>query len=178
MLLRNLKEKRFGRLIAKRRIGTTIDKRVLWLCLCDCGQEISVRSQSLLNGNTKSCGCFHKDQTSKAKTTHGHTQNGRWTPEYRMWSAAKLRAKKNKIKFLINLENVKIPEFCPLLGIKIEVGISKWQSSSPSLDRINSSEGYVLGNVWVISHRANTIKNDACLEELRLIVKGLEKRLR
>lgn len=37
-----------------------------WLCRCDCGKECVVSSSSLINGNTKSCGCLHKERTSKA----------------------------------------------------------------------------------------------------------------
>ncbi len=47
--------------------------------------------------------------------------------------------------------------------------------STPSLDRIDSSLGYVKGNVWVISWRANHIKTDASLEELKQLVAGLER---
>ena len=38
-----------------------------WKCLCECGTEISVRTSSLKNGNTKSCGCLHKE-TARNKT--------------------------------------------------------------------------------------------------------------
>lgn len=41
---------------------------------------------------------------------------------------------------------------------------------SPSLDRIDNRLGYVKGNVIVVSHRANAIKRDATLDELRRIV--------
>jgi predicted RND superfamily exporter protein len=46
---------------------------------------------------------------------------------------------------------------------------------TPSLDRIDSKKGYTPDNVWVISHRANQIKNDATIEELKLITENLEK---
>lgn len=29
-----------------------------WRCKCKCGKEVSIRTSALLNGNTKSCGCF------------------------------------------------------------------------------------------------------------------------
>ena len=41
-----------------------------------------------------------------------------------------------------------------------------------SLDRIDSSKGYVKDNIWVISHKANSIKNNATLTELKLIIKN------
>ena len=43
----------------------------------------------------------------------------------------------------------------------------------PSLDRIDGAKGYVKGNVRVISHRANMLKNDATIEELELVLKDL-----
>lgn len=42
------------------------------------------------------------------------------------------------------------------------------QASSPSLDRIDNRMGYVPGNVWVISWKANRMKSDASMEELRV----------
>lgn len=52
--------KRFSRLVAKDRI--TIDEI---LCICDCGKEVIVSYRNLINGNTKSCGCYKSDYTSK-----------------------------------------------------------------------------------------------------------------
>ena len=46
---------------------------------------------------------------------------------------------------------------------------------SKGLDRIDSTKGYIKGNVWVISNRANTLKNDASLQELKTLVENLEK---
>ena len=40
---------------------------------------------------------------------------------------------------------------------------------SPSLDRIVSSLGYVKGNIRVISYKANRVKSNATLEELRKV---------
>lgn len=67
---------------------------------------------------------------------------------------------------------------CPLLGIPLVMQPGKGrQPDSPSLDRIDSSRGYTKNNVWIISTRANTIKNDATVEELELIAKSLRSKL-
>jgi len=48
-------------------------KRTKWNCICDCGNECVIEANRLKKGISKSCGCFHKEATSKAKTTHGIT---------------------------------------------------------------------------------------------------------
>lgn len=44
----------------------------------------------------------------------------------------------------------------------------------PSLDKIIPKLGYVKGNVWVVSNKANRIKSNATIEELELLVKNLK----
>lgn len=89
--------------------------------------------------------------------------------------AAKARAKKKGIPFDITIEDFTLPEKCPLLEIPLTVGYENAQENSYSLDKIIPELGYVKGNVWVISNKANAIKNNASLEELQLLVKNLEK---
>lgn len=95
-----------------------------------------------------------------------------------MVRAAKQRAKNKGITVDVTYKDFEIPEFCPLLGIKLTVHIGDKlngaKDDSPSLDRINPKKGYVKGNIWVISYRANMIKNNASLEELELLVKNLK----
>jgi hypothetical protein len=79
------------------------------------------------------------------------------------------RAKKFGREFDIELSDITIPNICPVLNIPLTVGTGKLHAASPALDRIDSSKGYVKGNVRVISHRANTLKSNATLEELRRV---------
>ena len=56
--------KRFGRLVAQKYAYTDQGHRTaVWLCKCDCGKNVYVRSDSL-NGGTKSCGCLQKEKVS------------------------------------------------------------------------------------------------------------------
>lgn len=90
-----------------------------------------------------------------------------------MYRNTKFRALKNNIPFNIDLNDLIIPEYCPLLGIKLlkrEYGIKYekrgFHMNSPSIDKIVPELGYVKGNVRVISMKANAMKYSATQEEL------------
>lgn len=94
-------------------------------------------------------------------------------PKHWLWVSAKNRAKNKGWEFTITEEDFDLPSTCPLLGIPMWKNSEEACSNSYSLDRIDSSKGYIPGNVWVISKRANAIKNNATLEELELLTKNL-----
>lgn len=85
----------------------------------------------------------------------------------RLLSAAKERAKQKGIEFNLTHDDIRIPDLCPVLGIKLERGNGR---TRPELDRRDNSLGYVKGNVFVISGRANRLKADASVEELKAIL--------
>lgn len=88
---------------------------------------------------------------------------------------AKHRAKKIGIEFSITVNDIlPLPTHCPVLGIPLKMGTRSKGSAyieagCYSLDRIDSSKGYVPGNVVIMSFRANSIKNDATPEEIHAL---------
>jgi len=104
----------------------------------------------------------------------------RYQDNYRqvLWSSAKERAIKKGVPFDIEVDDIEIPETCPVLGIPLQHGKGRPIAGSPTLDRIIPEIGYVRGNIMVISHKANTIKSDATPEELRKVAAFYEKLLR
>lgn len=70
--LKDLKGQRFGRLVALDFAGYDNNKKGMWRCKCDCGNEVVVRTNGLTSGNTKSCGCLRK--INNGKRTHGMTR--------------------------------------------------------------------------------------------------------
>lgn len=57
--VRDLTGQRFGKLTALYMTGKRTPKRsVVWRCVCDCGNEVSLPGNALTTGNTSSCGCL------------------------------------------------------------------------------------------------------------------------
>lgn len=97
-----------------------------------------------------------------------------------MTCAARARAKNKGMEFNIDVDYVRslVTSNCPVFGVPLEWsccrGIkSKPLPNSPSLDRIDNNKGYVKGNVWIISYKANALKNNATHEELKLLTKAV-----
>ena len=66
---KNIIGQKFGRLtVIGKTEKTTKDHYIIWLCKCDCGNICEVDTHSLKRGNTQSCGCFRKEQASKANS--------------------------------------------------------------------------------------------------------------
>lgn len=95
-----------------------------------------------------------------------------------LYTSAKARARQRGETFTIDIEDIVVPEVCPILGIPLKYNRGMKGDDSYSLDRIDSSRGYVKGNIWVISLRANRIKNDSTVEGLRLIADKVEQKLK
>ena len=85
----------------------------------------------------------------------------------KMYDRAKTRATKKGQDFTIEMTDIVIPNVCPVFGMPFEYEPgSDWV---PSLDRIDSSKGYVPGNIQVISRKANTLKNSMDLTEVTML---------
>lgn len=91
------------------------------------------------------------------------------SPEWKMHQRAKQRAKERGMEFDISVDDLVIPDTCPVLGIPLKQnsGRSGAYKNSYSLDRIDNSNGYVKGNVQVISQLANAMKGAASITELQ-----------
>ena len=102
-------------------------------------------------------------------------------PQQAHLNAIKCRARKSNHPFDLDLDDLQIPERCPVLNIPLldwgDNGIHDTMDNSPSLDRLVPELGYIKSNVRVISQRANRIKHNATLEELKALCFWLEKEL-
>ena len=92
------------------------------------------------------------------------------TPQWKMHQRARQRAKSIGREFTIEVDDIVIPDTCPILGMSINVnsGRSGAYYNSPSLDRKDNSKGYTADNIHVISQKANAMKHCATNKELHM----------
>ena len=92
--------------------------------------------------------------------------------------AAKARSKTKGRDFELTLEELieLYPEDnkCPVFGFDLEWNSAGFRETSPSIDRIDSELGYNIENCQVISWKANRLKADATLDELKQLIAFLE----
>jgi len=87
----DLSGKRFGRLIVKSRAGVDSGGNTTWNCICDCGSTCVVVGRYLKNGDTRSCGCIHKESLNRRQASHGDANRGKLSRLYRVWKGMKNR---------------------------------------------------------------------------------------
>ena len=81
------------------------------------------------------------------------------------------------IPFDLDESDIFIPTHCPILGIELSFNKKQAKENSPSLDRIIPERGYVKGNCYIISKKANRMKQDNTPETLRAILAYIEERI-
>ena len=140
-----------------------------WRAICRCGncgkENVDIHPQSLLRGQTTSCGC-RRDQYKKITGKNNIQFTGYEEINGKYWGTIKRRAEKRgysldvKIESMWNLYVIQEKK-CKLSGLPIEFGISnrKLSETTASLDRIDSSKGYVEGNVQWVHKNINIMKN-------------------
>lgn len=161
-----LEGQKFDRLLVVK--FSHIDKhgKVVWECLCDCGNISFVNTSSLTTGNTRSCGCINKENPSNIKHNMSHT------PEYNSFAGAKDRCN--------NLNNTRYDNYGGR-GIRF-----LWKSfeqfykemgprpEGTSLDRIDNNGNYEPGNCrWA----TNSEQTNNARSNIKIEIDGVSKSL-
>lgn len=110
-----------------------------------------------------------RKQGDNAEKAYLHKQEYyRKFPNKYLLMLAKRRAKTEGVEFNIDENDFKVPEFCPILNIKLSPVFSSFSDRdvTPSLDRVDNSKGYIKGNIKVISFKANRNKGDMSTEDI------------
>lgn len=150
----NMIGKKFGKLTVTEELGKNKNGHIRYLCECDCGKTCEVFGTHLRQNKIVSCKCKNKLNGVSGDMWYNIINSG-----------VKRRIKRSKLtinitKEYINQLFIDQKGKCKLSGIEITLPKSwKDRTYTASLDRIDSSEGYVIGNVqWVHKH-INVMKN-------------------
>ena len=139
---------RFGRLLVLGIAGRVKNGRVVWSCLCKCGNKIIAYGYNLRTGNTNSCGCYHREIDRQFHLRHGEAdqRNDKVTSEYKTWCAMIQRC-----------DNPNNPAYDRYGGRGIKV-CKRWHKyenfiadmgrrlAGLTIDRINNDSGYKPSN--------------------------------
>lgn len=141
---------------------------------------------------TRTCSCCHRELPMEdfyrrfdQKGPNARRSRCRWCfmagkdKAKKLYTALKSRCKIDGVEFNLTPEDMASPDVCPVLGIPLSHGWNGrergYRDSSPSVDRLDGARGYVKGNVVVVSHRANRLRSDGTLDELRKILAFYER---
>lgn len=143
----DLTGKKFHRLTALRHVGISRDGTYIWRFACECGSETEAIGSRVVNGHTKSCGCYNRDRMKISgkslgisNVTHGSTK----TKEYRAWAAMRARCTKETHKSYASYGGRGIT-VCDRWSDSFENFIADMglaPSKGFSLDRIDNDKGY------------------------------------
>ena len=158
-----LEGKVFGRLTIIKRLQERRDGSVLWQCHCACGNEIQVNTRHLNRAKhtVRSCGCLKKLSGKDHKDWKGVGEiSGKW------WCAHVAREFKQKSRAAIAIEIsreyawelfIEQDGRCALSKIPLVLS-NRFSCNTASLDRIDSTQGYIVGNVQWLHKDINMMK--------------------
>lgn len=135
------------------------------------------------SGVRPECKLCHRTASNLYREGHLEQAAVRWKlwrkenpKKYILWRA-KQSAKKRNLPFSLVADDIELRETCPVLGVKLKYADAvKNDPAAASLDRIDSTKGYVKGNVTIMSFRANTMKSDITPTELEALYKYLNNK--
>ena len=107
-----------------------------------------------------------RDETPDQRHKQWRQKQGR---KYRMLQSARHRAKEKGWDYNLDLDDIEIPDRCPVLDIPIEKNPRQLPTSA-SLHRLDPEKGYIKGSVMVISWRANDLLKNATVDELEKLL--------
>ena len=174
----NLENKRFGNLVAiERSPNRNKKKEVAWLCQCDCGNKKIITRDSLTSGNTTTCGCSHRKRRKRHHFWKGY---GEISGKY--WYSVKRVAKKRGYEFDITIEHawdiyLSQNRKCALSNFDIQFAESAKDEEiggqTASLDRIDSTQGYVKDNIQWVHKDINALKKSFSEQHLYTICQSI-----
>lgn len=156
---RDLTGQRFGYLTVISEAERSQNRKVRWLCQCDCGRQSIVQANNLCSGHVVSCGC------RRGKFTHGMYK----TRLYRIWAGILERTgvykcSKEEAKRLYQERGITVCEEWRIFENFRDWALPHGYSDGLQIDRIDNDKSYCPENCrWVTpkensNNRRNTLR--------------------
>lgn len=134
--------------------------KYMWKCKCDCGNITKTTGHSLKSGNTLSCGCLLKRSNKDNPIYKGYEEISS-----SIFNVIIRRSKYNKMACNISIKYIwdlfiKQNRKCALSGLDLRFPKNYNDYGNASLDRIDSDEGYIIGNVQWVHKDINQMKSN------------------
>lgn len=157
----------------------SIKKKVYWICLCECGKEVRTLTTHLKRGSVKSCGCLNSEITTSRNIA---SRKGYGEIYGHYISQVKYNAKKRNLEYeledkylwdLFLLQDRKCAISGIVIGFAPKYNSRSAEKNTASLDRIDSTKGYVIGNVQWTHKDVNRMKFEKTDEEFITLCKQI-----
>lgn len=131
-----------------------------WNCICECGKEKQIYRSSLIGGDSKSCGCSTYFRGNKNPLWGGYGEIS-----LRTFNLIRRSARKREIPFDLDIKSVwelfiTQDRKCALSGLDLKFeSLGNSYDGTASLDRIDSSIGYIPTNVHWVHKEINIMKS-------------------
>lgn len=158
---RDLTGKKFGRLTVIRELPERKHHSVLWLCRCECGNEVKVKSSNLNSGRSQSCGCLRVEHSIKAHQTHKKSD----TKLFAVWCSMRFRCNNPNDKSYHNYgaRGIRVcDEWTNSFSSFYNWALSNGYNDGLTIDRINNDGNYEPSNCRWVSRKVqgnNSRKN-------------------
>jgi hypothetical protein len=139
-------------------------QQALWNCVCKCGGSKVIRGSRLTSGEVIDCGCRHRVRVGDISGRH--------------FANIKSHARWRKLDFKINIKDVwelylQQNKKCALSGVHITFDTTNEPNTTASLDRIDSSKGYILSNVQWVHKDINQMKSNRSDSDFLMWIKTI-----
>ena len=156
-------------------------------CLVDLIPPDNIGTYSIKNYTYLCRACNNKKKYQQEKNRRKNKKFGDTSHVTDILKGVRKRAKKRKLEFSLRTKDIRklLSSHCPILGIKyvlnkqgLEWGSEKNQNNwatSPSIDRIDNTQGYHADNIIIICMMANSIKNQATPDQIQKVATFYKK---
>jgi hypothetical protein len=134
---------------------------VVWLCLCECGNKFESRSDMIMSGHIKSCGCLSTENKSAVCIKRNTTHNMSWKHKlYGRWVGMHRRCKDEKFKSYPDYggRGIQVCEEWSDYKTFYDWAIENGFSENLEIDRIDNNGNYCPNNCQFITKQEN-LKN-------------------